>query len=322
MKKIVITIRKEEYSKIKPLMEKIHFTESERDGIVHFLAYLPDLLLDDFIIQAREAMDLRYKDNLIEVSTPDFIVSTHLQQQEAQLELRESPRPIEELVESTRIYASLDYGRVAITSIAGLVALTGLFLNNTAIVIGAMILSPILGPISAFAIMTAVGNIHDALRSIGILGILLGSVIFFSFLSTAVISLFIPLPLSPEITTRTDVNPIYVIMALLLGFAIILALTREISEILAGIAVAAALIPPTVVVGLLLVLDPPAAIQAGILVLENVIGLMAGALLATAFLRLAPRALGERSTARRIMIRAIFVFSVLIIVLVILSVIL
>lgn len=321
MKKVEIAVRKEEYSKIKPLMEDVHSTESELDGIVHFLAYLPDLDLDDFITRVRDAIDLRYKDNLIDVSTPDFVVSTHLQQAEEQLKLRESPTPIEELVASTRVYASLDYGRVAITSIGGLVALTGLFLNNTAIVIGAMILSPILGPISAFAIMTAVGEIRDALRSIGILGLLLGSVIFFSFLSTAIISFFIPLTLTPEIISRTDVNPIYVIMALFLGFAIILALTREISEILAGIAVAAALIPPTVVVGLLLVLNPPAALQAAFLVLENVIGLMAGALLATAFLRLAPRARGDRSAARKIMIRALFVFSILIIVLVILSII-
>ena len=322
MKKIVITVRKEEYSKIKLLMENLHSTESEKNGIIQFLVYLPDRQLDDFIIKVRDAIDLRYKDNLIEVSTPDFVVSTHLQRLEEQLELRESPRPIEELVVSTRIYVSLDYGRVAITTIAGLVALTGLFLNNTAIVIGAMILSPILGPISAFAILTAVGNIHDALRSMGNLVVLLGSVIFFSFLSTAIIAQVFPLSLTPEITSRTEVNPIYVIMTLLLGFAIILALTREISEILAGIAVAAALIPPTVVVGLLLVLDPPAAVQAGILVLENVIGLMAGALLGTAFLRLAPRAREEKSIARRIMIRAIFVFSILVILLVILSVIL
>jgi uncharacterized hydrophobic protein (TIGR00341 family) len=320
MKKIVIAIRNEEYAKIKPLMENIHFTESEQNGIIRFVAYLPDRQLDDFITKARDTIDLRYKDNLIEVSTPDFVVSPHLQREEEVHEPGESSRPIEELVAGTRIYTSIDPGRLAITSIAGLVALTGLFLNNTAIVIGAMILSPILGPISAFAIMTAVGDIRDALRSIGNLALLLGSVVFFSFLSTAIIAHFIPLTLTPEILLRTDVNPIYVVMALLLGFAIILALTREISEILAGIAVAAALIPPTVVVGILLVLDPPSAIDAGILVLENVIGLMAGALIGTAFLRLAPRARGEKNTARKIVLRALFVFSVLVILLAILSV--
>ncbi|MDT8358250.1 MAG: TIGR00341 family protein [Methanomicrobiaceae archaeon] len=319
MKKVEITVRKEEYPKVKPLMEDLHSTESELDGVIHFLAYIPDQLLDEFIIKVRDVIDLRYKDNLIDVSTPDFVVSTHLQRAAEQLELRESPTPIEELVISTRIYASLDYGRVAITSIGGLVALTGLFLNNTAIVIGAMILSPILGPISAFAIMTAVGEIRDALRCIGTLAVLLGSVIFFSFLSTAIISLFFPLTLTPEITSRIVTNPIYVIMAVLLGFAIILALTREISETFAGIAVAAALIPPTVVVGLLLVLDPSSALKAAILVLENVIGLMAGTLLATAFLRLAPRARGDRTVARKIMIRALVVFSILIVVLLIIS---
>jgi uncharacterized hydrophobic protein (TIGR00341 family) len=322
MKKIVITIRKEEYSKVKPLMENIHSIESEQNGVFQFLAYLPDRQLDEFITEARDAIDLRYKANLIEVSTPDFVVSPHLQREEEELEILESPHPIEELVASTHIYASLDIGRVAITTIAGLVALTGLFLNNTAIVIGAMILSPILGPISAFAIMTAVGDIRDAFRSIGNLALLLGSLIFFSFISTAIIARFIPLTLTSEIMLRTDVNPIYVVMALLLGFAIILALTLEISEILAGIAVAAALIPPTVVIGILLVLDPSSAVDSGILVLENVIGLMAGALLGTAFLRLAPRARGEKSTARKIMFRALFVFSVLVILLVILSVIL
>ncbi len=321
MKKVLINIRNEEYPKIEPLIEKLHFNRAYKENILEISLYLPEAELDKFINDIQNAMDLRYKDNLIEVSSPQFVISPYLKREEEKIEKPQKP-PIEELVASTEKYIKFEWGSPAITTIAGLVALTGLFLNNSAIIIGAMILSPILGPISAFAILIAVGRTEDALKGLGILGLLLGAVILFSALSTYILHVFYPLPLTPEIINRTEVSPIYIGMAISLGVATILAISRNISEIIAGVAVAAALIPPTVVVGILLVLNPTETYHSLVLVLENVIGLLAGALVATLVLRIAPRTRGERSVARKIAFRAAFVFAVLIIILFILSTIL
>jgi uncharacterized hydrophobic protein (TIGR00341 family) len=322
MKKIIINIRNEEYPKIEPLIDKHHFSRTYKEGIMEIRLYLPDAELDKFIKEIQELMDLRYKDNLVEVSSPQFVISPYLKREEEKVEKPVQKAPIEELVASTQKYTTFEWGSPAITTIAGLVALTGLFLNNSAIIIGAMILSPILGPIIAFAILIAVGKTPEALRSLGILALLLGAVIFFSALSTVVISLYTTPPLTAEILNRTEVNPIYIAMAVLLGVATILAISQNISELIAGVAVAAALIPPTVVVGIMLILDPAAAFRSFVLVLENVVGLLAGALVATLVLRVAPRTSGERSMARRITLRVSFVFAILIIILFILSLIL
>jgi uncharacterized hydrophobic protein (TIGR00341 family) len=321
MKKILINIRNEEYPKIEPVLEKQHFSRTYKENIMEIRLYLPDAELDKFISEIQNLMDLRYKDNLIEVSSPQFVISPYLKREEEKVEKPKKP-PIEELVASTERYIAFDWGSPVITTIAGLVALTGLFLNNSAIIIGAMILSPILGPISAFAILIAVGRTRDALKSLGFLALLLGAVILFSALSTFVIHLFyLDLPLTPEIITRTEVSPIYIGMAISLGAATIVAISRNISEIIAGVAVAAALIPPTVVVGILLVLNTAEAFSSLVLVMENVIGLLAGALVATLIMRIAPRTRGERTMARKIALRTSFVFAILIIILFILSVI-
>jgi uncharacterized hydrophobic protein (TIGR00341 family) len=319
MKKVLINIRNEEYPRIEPLLEKQHFSRTYKENIMEIRLYLPDAELDKFISDIQNVMDLRYKDNLIEVSTPQFVISPYLKREEDKVEKPKKP-PIEELIATTEKYIAFEWGSVAITTIAGLVALTGLFLNNSAIIIGAMLLSPILGPMSAFAILIAVGRTRNALQSLGILGLLLGAVILFSAFTTFVIHTFyIDLPLTPEILTRTEVSPIYIGMAILLGVATIVAISRNISEIIAGVAVAAALIPPTVVVGILLILNPGEAYHSLILVLENVIGLLAGTVAATLILRIAPRTRGERTMARRIAVRAAVVFAMLIIILFILS---
>ncbi len=255
MKKVLINIRNEEYPKIEPLIEKQHFNRAYKENIMEISLYLPEAELDKFINDIQNTMDLRYKDNLIEVSSPQFVISPYLKREEEKVEKPQKP-PIEELVASTEKYINFEWGSLAITTIAGLVALTGLFLNNSAIIIGAMILSPILGPISAFAILIAVGRTEDALKGLGILGLLLGAVILFSALSTYILHVYYPLPFTPEIINRTEVSPIYIGMAISLGIATILAISRNISEIIAGVAVAAALIPPTVVVGIFLVLTP------------------------------------------------------------------
>jgi conserved hypothetical protein TIGR00341 len=320
MKKIVINIRNEEYPRIEPLLEKQHVTRTYKEGIMELRLYLPDAELDSFINEIQKAMDLRYKDNLIEVSTPQFVISPYLKREEEKVEKPKTP-PIEELIASTEKYIAFDWGSPAVTTIAGLVALTGLFLNNSAIIIGAMLLSPILGPISAFAIFIAVGRTQEALKSLGILALLLGAVLFFSALSTLILQQAITeIPITPEILTRTEASPIYIAMAISLGAATIVAISRNISEIIAGVAVAAALIPPTVVAGILFIVDPVRAFPSLILVLENVIGLLAGALVATLILRIAPRTQGEKSIAQRIVLRAASVIALLIIILFILSV--
>lgn len=116
----------------------------------------------------------------------------------------EEKTPVEKLIDSIRAYLKLDFSKIRLTSIAGIIALIGLFMNNVAIIIGAMLLSPLLGPISVFAINTVVGDGGDAFKSISNLLIMLFVVMALSSLFTQAITLFFNLTVTNEILSRMD----------------------------------------------------------------------------------------------------------------------
>ncbi|MEN6378209.1 MAG: TIGR00341 family protein [Methanofastidiosum sp.] len=194
---------------------------------------LPNYELNDVMDNLNKKIDFRYKKNIVEVFSPDFIVSPFLQKVEKENSSKEE-EPIEKLIDTTRPYLKIDKNKLALTSIAGIIALTGLFMNNVAIIIGAMLLSPILGPIYAFAINSALGRTKDILKSVANLLLMIGTVLFFSIVVTFLISFFMEPTLTQEILSRIDPNFIYVLMSLALGFASMLAITKGVPESTAG----------------------------------------------------------------------------------------
>lgn len=264
--------------------------------------YVPDSKLDQILDQVKKPMNSYDKENLIDVGTPDFVVSRQLEKEEEK-EAGKEVEPVEKLMQETRRYSVLEWSKVALTTIAALIALSGLFLDNIEIVVGAMLLSPMLGPIYGFAISLGVGKVKNAVRSIFVMIALL----FFSIIMVAALTYLtarvIALPLTGQITSRTVLSPLYIPMALLLGFASMLAMTRGIPEIAAGVAISVALLPPAAVAGILLVLDPGKFVYPVIILAQNVLGLMAGALLSVMMLNIGPRRYYEKLVARRLMFK-------------------
>lgn len=103
-------------------------------------------------------------------------------------------------------------------------------------------------------------------------------------------------------------------MAVFLGLAAMLALTKKIIEGLAGVAIAAALLPPAAVTGILLVMEPSSATRAFTITMENIIGLMTGGLLASLILDIVPRCYYERSSARRMTLRIIIALTIMMVI--------
>lgn len=158
MKKILLTVREEALEKIKPILEeKLHYIQQENE-LVRTTIYVPDVELDELINEFQERIDFRYKNSMIEVYTPDFVVSSALKRAEKKADSSQEKTPVEKLIDSTIPHIKLDINKIALTSVAGIIALTGLYMDNVAIIIGAMLLSPLLGPIYSFSINTAVGK--------------------------------------------------------------------------------------------------------------------------------------------------------------------
>lgn len=129
-----------------------------------------------------------------------------------------------------------------------IIASIGLNVSSTAVVIGAMLISPLMGPILGLGLSIGVNDIDTLRRSLINLGVMIAISVTTSFL-------FFSIPLfqdeTPEIIARTAPDVRDVLIALAGGLALIIALSRrsEMTNTIAGIAIATALMPPLCTAG-------------------------------------------------------------------------
>jgi uncharacterized hydrophobic protein (TIGR00341 family) len=149
------------------------------------------------------------------------------------------------------------------------VAAVGLYDNSVAIIIGAMVIAPLLGPNVASSLATALGDL--ALLRQALLTILAG--IAMTMVLSVIIGVLLQVdPVSSEVASRTRVELGDIAVALASGCAGALAFSTGVSATLIGVMVAVALLPPLVTFGLLMGNGQPAlATGALLLFLLNLI---------------------------------------------------
>ncbi|MDT7928490.1 DUF389 domain-containing protein [Tepidimonas sp.] len=128
-----------------------------------------------------------------------------------------------------------------------LVASVGLNVNSTAVVIGAMLISPLMGPIVGLGYGAAVKDFNLIRQSARNLGIFTG----LSLLTSTVYFMLSPLDVpGSELMARTTPTLWDVLIATFGGAAGMVALTRRsISNVVPGVAIATALMPPLCTAG-------------------------------------------------------------------------
>jgi uncharacterized hydrophobic protein (TIGR00341 family) len=138
---------------------------------------------------------------------------------------------------------------IAMTVLSAVVASVGLYADNLAVVIGAMMIAPLLAPNVTLALGTALGDlalIRDALKA-NLVGVSIALLV-----SVAVGFLFTIDPTVPAIAVRTVVDPTDLLLALAAGAAGTLAFTSGMPSAVIGVMVAVALLPPLANFGLLI----------------------------------------------------------------------
>ncbi|MEM1424705.1 MAG: TIGR00341 family protein [Planctomycetota bacterium] len=139
---------------------------------------------------------------------------------------------------------SIDRAFYASAAIAAIVAAVGLVNGDAAIIIGAMVIAPLLGPHMALALATTLGDVDlgkKALRAIGIGGgLTFGVAVLYALLSPGEFTL------NDEITARTEVGFSSVALAAASGCAGAFAFTSGLPATFVGVMVAVALAPPAV----------------------------------------------------------------------------
>ncbi|MGH6957846.1 MAG: DUF389 domain-containing protein [Caulobacteraceae bacterium] len=132
------------------------------------------------------------------------------------------------------------------TAMSAGIAMLGLLVSSPAVIIGAMLVSPLMSPILGFGFSLATFNFAEARRSFGALA--LGSCLAVAF--TAAIAFGSPLKdVTPEILARTRPNLFDLMVALFAALAGVYALIKGRGDTIVGVAIATALMPPLAVVG-------------------------------------------------------------------------
>ena len=160
----------------------------------------------------------------------------------------ESRIPRKELYQARIASSKPSLGFFVLLLCAAVIATLGLIANSTAVVIGAMIVAPLMDPILSLAFALSISNNKLAKRSlltvvIGVITVVATSALLASLLDVSEVN--------REMTSRTAPNLIDLGVAVAAAVAGSFSMTRErLSNSLAGVAIAVALVPPLCVCGI------------------------------------------------------------------------
>ncbi len=319
MKKIEITCYEQRISSVEYILKKykvpyhIDLAMYDNSKLLRFTIISLDDIATALVNELNKIVDTRQKEVLITSQTIEATLSEYLTNLEVQEKEKHKKVGKKKLTEefSALIEPSVEFNRnlLFMIIIAAGVATAGLFANNASLVIGAMLISPLLGPITAFSFNVTVGQPKKVYKATISGLILLSAVIATGAILTAIALQFADLPLTNEILSRTEISPVYLVVAIALGFAGGIAMTTDIPGILVGVAIAAALVPPATVAGIGIALaDFEIFSSALTLTAANVIGLILGTMAVFFMKGITPRRFYEKEKAHRHIIITLTIF--------------
>ena len=220
----------------------------------------------------------------------------------------------EELYSDINSAATLTPVFLVMVALSSVVAAVGLLRSNTAVVIGAMVIAPLLGPNVALALASTLGDIELAkkARQSGIAGLILP--LIFAIILGLILNVDIN---TPEIASRTTIGLSDIVIALAAGAAATLSFTTGASSTLIGVMVAVALMPPLVTLGLLVGSGYyNEAFGAALLLLANMICVNLAGVLTFLLQGVRPLQWGRQDAARKSTKNAIITWCILLLILV------
>ena len=224
-------------------------------------------------------------------------------------------RSREELYQNIVAGAKIDSNYVYMVVMSTIVAAIGLLEDNVAVVIGAMVIAPLLGPNIALSFATSLGEgklLWSALKS-NVVGM------FVALILSVLIGLLWPLNFdSHELMARTDVGMDGIVLALVSGAAAVLSLTSGLSSALVGVMVAVAILPPTATLGLMLGAGNfQYALGAGLLLAVNIVCVNLASNLVFLVKGIKPRTWYEQKKAKQSMIVFVVFWLTILVILVV-----
>jgi len=229
---------------------------------------LPTNAVEPILDQLREETGID-RDAYTVVLDAETVVSEHYEQLEKEWTEGEEGERIarDELVQRASDLAPDWVPFLVMTMISAVVATAGLLIDSAAVVVGSMVIAPLIGP----AMATSVGSVVDD-RELFVRGIklqLVGAVLAVgsaaAFAGLLRFGNVVPLSVTEvfaigEVRERLSPGVPSLVVALAAGIAGALSLSSGVSSALVGVMIAAALVPPTAVVGIGIAWGRPAAV--------------------------------------------------------------
>ncbi len=309
MLRLEINCGVDEGGKVEDVLKRwgVQYYSERVDGsekpVLRFTALVPDFVINDIADEIMKAIDLRKGHSSVvwfPVSGKSVKYSSSVKSLE-KYRRRWSTADVEGLIEHANSSARVDPIQLTLGAVASVVALFGLVTNSVAMIISAMLLSPILGPLYGFSLNVVMGKGRDALEAVFSILKLLGVIFISAALTALLLKMAGAMPPEPtrEILLRGQSGLVYILIALILGYAGIVAIVSRIPEILAGVSIAAALVPPTAVVGISLAMGWWDVLRgSAMLTVENILGLLSGSLIGLYVLNVSPRSYYEKRAAK------------------------
>lgn len=210
--------------------------------------------------------------------------------------------------------AKLDGTFVQLVLLSTVVASIGLFNDNVAVIIAAMVIAPLLGPNMALAFGCALGDREligrAAFANLAGLVLAIGGAM--------IAGLVLPDSYSgPELISRTVIGYDAIALALAAGAAGAISITTRASSLLVGVMVAVALMPPAAATGYMLGAGRYAlAVGAGGLLMVNIVCINLSAQIVFLAKGIKPRSWIEQREAKESTLISIAIWSILLAVLI------
>ncbi len=300
---IELTIPSVELERIPALLQDIQVIDFWRSGsattggIARILldARHTEALFDVLVRQFGSRDDFRLVSLPVEATVPPVEAPVGEENDQAKAAAQRISR--EELYEDMAEASRLTPVYVVTVALSTVVAAVGLIRGDIAIVIGAMVIAPLLGPNMALALASTLGDPDLAKRSLKAIGVGVAMTAALSLLLGSVLTVD---PNAPELAARTRADVGDIILALSAGAAGTLAFTTGVPAVVVGVMVAVALLPPLVVAGLLAGAGHGMpALGAMILMLTNVTCVNLAAVATFLLQKVRPRTWWEAERARK-----------------------
>ncbi|MBV7407756.1 TIGR00341 family protein [Maritimibacter sp. DP1N21-5] len=218
--------------------------DGDRQAVI---AALDKVDLQDVLDAISEAMQGREGWTLHALPTEASLPEVD-EEEEERVAQAESANAREEIYNDIRAGTALTVDYLIMTGLATVVAAIGLLQDQVAVVIGAMVIAPLLGPILAFAFATTIGTVPLMLIALRALG----AGLLVAIVAGVALAYIVPFNGESSLLDYTgELSLMTVALPLASGAAAALMVAGGQTSGLVGVMVAAALLPPLAAFGLL-----------------------------------------------------------------------